>query len=1137
MALETPLFSVTGLAVAGDGTLFVADEGSLRVYSLAAYSPAPDQHSRVEILSADQSQVFSFDAEGHHLSTRSTVTGHTLYSFQYSQHSQARLASITDSAGNKVTITRDSSGVPHSIDTSSGVKCRTLLNPQSLLERVTCTGNHSVAFDYLPNGLIRSRMEASGETHFYRYSPSGRLASLTTPTGALVELDAHSLTATTLPLFRSSEAQSSSLSAQSASEFSLREGPTRVDIRLSPNGSLWLNSSSARAHLLSTASALSGAQFSLQSRRFPLLSLARLQWGVQSVELGIEYRLRAKSPSAWSVAKSVSLNHSLALVVEFDRKSNRQIYYNHTRRPVLSVQLDEVGRPVQWVWEGRGERHKHGITYDALGHVANWQLGPRSHGYVRDRAGRLAEVRYMDHVTRYSYSSADSEQSDPLELPSFVTLASGRQYSFETDPSGRLRAVVSPKGFKFEVGRSVVPGYYRHSFCPPPAARHDTPSPSRCYLQYSVHGSRPVMRVLPFDSGKLVFHYDSPLSLSKSFAKDLPDGALVERTVHGSGLVEKWLDAASGRHLRGIWWEGQVEFALLFKYTRHSGLLKQQSQEAVGLDSSHMSFTYRYDSALRIRSIQSKLASISLSPLDLAYDPLGNLLSFGPFRYLARSPNETVLGDGTGVFVRRVGGRGQVVHSSLAVAGKEVFRADYAHNALGLLVQSRTYMRHLGANKVRVENFTYDPDGQLAEVSGGEQWRFLYDLNGNLVTLLYMGNRIDLQYDPADRLTGFGKGQADSGHSHSAYVVDSRGFVVRRGEEHLSYNNLGQLTSLRSGRSEVTYTYDYRGRLVARADNQRNVTQYFYGNPAKPHLVTHLVNSWDGRVASFLYDQSDSVIHARVNNDNYYVVCDHNRSPLLVFDHRGQVAKEVQRSPHGHVLFDSSPSFHLPVDFHGGIGDPLAHLVLFGDSPYDTLTGQYLVPRLDSLFQQNLLHSPSAIHAYHYAHNDPVNPGLSPLWTRLVSPHQVTRLLASDASQLLGEHLQAAGVSGLKQATHMLAQSGESVQWSVVGAVNSLLSQVQHMASLPGDDFSKVSESLPTPLTATWPRSPCATGPARPPLTHSSPCTRSSSGPGSFSARPSHTRSSWRPARIRVPTCATSAPSSSTRPVCWTSTW
>ncbi|GIX94004.1 teneurin-m [Caerostris extrusa] len=115
-----------------------------------------------------------------------------------------------------------------------------------------------------------------------------------------------------------------------------------------------------------------------------------------------------------------------------------------------------------------------------------------------------------------------------------------------------------------------------------------------------------------------------------------------------------------------------------------------------------------------------------------------------------------------------------------------------------------------------------------------------------MVTMQYMGNKIDIQHVTGDRIVSFGE---------TPYVLDGRGFVIQR-------------------------------------------------------------------------------------------ATDHTGSPLLVYDVYGDVVKEIHRGPYGHVLFDSNPNFYLPVDFQGGLLDPMTGLIHFGDRVYDSLVGQWMTPGL-----------------------------------------------------------------------------------------------------------------------------------------------------------------------------------------------
>lgn len=1021
------MFSISGLAATGDGTVYLADEGSLRLYRLQAYSPQIDDQLEIKIISPNRGEMYTFNQHGQHVNTRSTVSGRTLFTFHYNQNSSfGKLSDVVDVAGNKLSFIRDPSGSLHTIDSSTGFKAYTLLNKLGLLEQINTPNNGSIFLDYYTlTGLLRSKLDSStGAMHYYLYDANGRATGHISPSGIVTSLNA---TFSNLDRLIVSSSESSpfnekiqhfSLSISPTSHLRLMKGDQSIDLNVPVDGSLLVNSSSGvSAFFTGQMSKLAEAMLPMQAQIFPLISKCRIKHSANrgetasSQSLDLSDDLKMKSSIIASVQRAILINSSLVLKIEHDWNANRVIHYNQSQRPILYLQFDEYGRPIQWVPNIPGPGIAHSLSFEKDGLLSSWQEGAHMFSYIRDRAGRLLEVRQKDHFIRYSYGS-EAAPGNSLHLPSSMTLRSAHKFLFELDPSGRVRAIVTPKGSRHELNIKIIFGY-RFAYCPPIfESKPQFHSMAHCHLIYFDESRRPLMKVLPYEHGKIVFRYARKASLAKEFAKDLhrSDEQLIDQTVFGNGLVERWYDRNSGNDLKGIWRSGITEFVVFLKYTRISGQLKHQSYQFSNIPSvSQLIYNYRYDGMMRLRAIQCKLGAINLPVQEFAYNKKGQIEMMGNFRYFERSANETLVGDGVALFVRRYEStRGKIRHSSVTIADKEVFRADYIYDSMGMLVQTRSFMRHNGANKMRMQNFTYDLDNQLVEVQGREHWRFVYDFNGNLVTFLYLGNRIDIDYDSADRVRNFGKGQEHSVSSQTAsspYITDLRGFVVQRGDEVLTYNHLGQLLSARqSKRYEVNYTYDYRNRLVVRRDHQNNVTQYFYGNPRKPHLVTHAFNNADGRVLSLLYDdRDDSLLMLRVNNEKFYVASDQTQSPLLVLDHRGQVIKEIHRSPYGHVLFDSNPGFYLPVDFQGGIPDPLTNLVHFPSGRvYDTLTGRWMTPQVESLLSTNLIEHPQMIHLYLFNFNDPINiPGSDQLNSDIVSPREAVEKLQSLTSSLI----------------------------------------------------------------------------------------------------------------------------------------
>ncbi|KAH9422932.1 Teneurin-2 [Dermatophagoides pteronyssinus] len=1039
IALKARLNSISAMTITGNGDIYIADEGLLRLYLMRSYLPQLDDQHEIKILIPNAAEMYVFNKYGQHVRTRSITTGRTLYSFVYNQDNNlGKLTQVIDSSGHKILFIRDQTGSLHMIEsTSLALKCRITTNKQGLLESFINGGNISINFDYYNNGLIRSREESdTGKSYFYQYNRNGRIRQYIRPNGALINIHSsidhnnyqHHLTATEMPLFITNKhhqapsssnnfeylpiGQTTDLIIGDNSMIKFSQHGTTFELSSLNDGSLRLNTSrQIRAHLNEKVSKLSLDMLAIQAQLFPFISKFTVAQTTingrdqqqnkngQTLDMEIDYNLRLKSSFIDSVEKLITINDSLTMKIEYDWNANREIYYNQSQRPILFLQYDDYGRPIQWIPNIKEHWQAHSVTYDKLGKLDTWQNGQHTQHYQRDRVGRLTELRQADYQIRYSYPSIDNDQlnNPSFSLPSSVTLKSGQKYIFDLDHVGRIQTIITPKGSRHNLSISLVLGAYRFSYCPPstPMADinnniHISPS-SHCYLIYFDERWQPLMRVLPYDNGKIIHHYGSKFSFSKDLANDFnrlneENNIIIDRMIHGSGLIERWYDQRSQRTVRGIWTNNNIEFAIQYKYIRSSSLLKHQTYLFSNIHSiSQFSYSYRYDNMMRLRSIQAKLGSITLPSCDFTYDSKGQIESIGSFRYFEHVFNETLIGDGIALLVRRYDPiKQRLRHNSLTVSDKEVFRSDFIYDANGLLIQTRTFMHHLGANKVRLQNFTYDADGQLIEMQGREHWRFIYDANGNLITFLYMGNRVDIEYDMADRIRNFGKSQHNSAISGTTpYVTDLRGFIIQRGDEYLYYNNLGQLLqAITPSRYEVNYVYDHHGRLVLRRDHHKNVTQYLYGHPLKPYLVTHAFNNANGGVLSLIYDDIDDLlIMIRLNNENFYVVCDQTKSPMLIFDHRGQVVKEIHRSPYGHVLFDSNPNFYIPVDFKGGIPDPLTNLIHFNfidhhhhrQHLYDTLTGRWLIPNIDQLLEKNLIKFPRAVNMYQFEQNDPIN--------------------------------------------------------------------------------------------------------------------------------------------------------------------
>ena len=151
------------------------------------------------------------------------------------------------------------------------------------------------------------------------------------------------------------------------------------------------------------------------------------------------------------------------------------------------------------------------------------------------------------------------------------------------------------------------------------------------------------------------------------------------------------------------------------------------------------------------------------------------------------------------------------------------------------------------------ETFIYNPEGSLLQADSSSNsgvsasFRYTYDDNGNILTSNWNNRKSIYGYDAGDRVISFDDAKT--------VTYDPRGFVIRRGSVKLTYNDLGQLSyvsdvdGVNGVNYRVWYNYDYRGRLSMWRDDRGNVTQFFYTNPLKPALLTHLHFPKDGNIA------------------------------------------------------------------------------------------------------------------------------------------------------------------------------------------------------------------------------------------------------------------------------------------------
>ncbi|XP_055927054.1 teneurin-m-like isoform X4 [Argiope bruennichi] len=941
LAMDTKLFAVSSLTVTSDGVVHIADQGSLRILSAIPYLPQPDEQFEFQIAYPDNHEVYVFNKYGQHSVTRSILTGKTVYTFLYNVNTSfGKLNAVTDASGNKVSFLRDSGNSLHTIETARGTKCRVQVTKQGLLETIVDPDNLEIKFQYDTMGLLTSRSDAAGRSFFYVYDENGRLTDVVKPSGQVTKLS-FDLSSEGASVFSHDEKKDSQLvvTVKGTSVISTQNG-VYIQATLHQDGTIEVETpwqvglvwEPASHYVLQEMLPVQAGMFPLPVRQTTYVGLEPanvIEW-----RYDVKYNRKERSRverSISAVERVLMANDIQYLTMEYDWVAAREILYNSSRRPFLVIQYDSFTRPIQWL--PTETRLPLNVMYDRLGRLSGWQQGPLSENYGYDRMSHLAEIKYPEgSAMRFNY--------DGKTMPSKLVLPSGRRFTSHYDSNGGLKFVTTPKGTRHSFLTLISIGFYKFFYIPPGNIG-----------PFVIHFNDlklPIMKIFPGDQGRILYRYNNQSLLSAIVF----GGGKIEKNYSSSGFISSESSST-------------LEIDIRNEYTYDGALLVTAKTHYVSqFHLTNAIVHYQYDKFFRIKSILFRIGSLQLSAIEYRYNSkTGRKEQIGDFKLFEKSFNETVLSDSTASISRQFDALHRLREVSLTIIDKEVFRINIQYDNRNLVTQSKMYMTHLGKSKIRFQNFSYDADGQLIEMDGRDHWKFTYDQNGNLVTMQYMGNRIDILHDVGDRIVSF---------SDTPYVVDGRGFVIQRGEESFAYNTKGQLTKAsRNGRYDVEYYYNTRGMIAVRKDNFGNVTQFFYADLSNPDKVTHIYNNNDGKTTSFLYDDRGFLLFMLVNKETYYIATDHNGSPLLVFDRKGDNVKEVHRGPYGHVLFDSNPHFYLPIDFQGGILDPLTGMLHFGEMIYDSLAGQWLTPKWDEILYH--ITSPQHLHLYRFNKNDPIN--------------------------------------------------------------------------------------------------------------------------------------------------------------------
>ncbi|KAI5105208.1 teneurin-2 isoform X2 [Silurus meridionalis] len=936
-ATDASLNAPTSLAVAPDGTLYIADLNNIRIRAVHANRPGPNAAGQYEVASPREQELYVFSEEGLHLHTISLVSGLSLYNFSYTP--EGELAAVVDNCNNTVLVRREGG----SLGGASTVRLHLLPDNKVLtlgldiggsLRSISTSDQEIVQLSYSGStGLLASKADETGWTTFYEYDSEGRLTNMTYPTGMVTSLHREIEKSINIDIESSNRDDDitviTNLSSVEAS-YTVVQDQVRNSYQLCNNGTLrviYANGMGISYH--TEPHILAGSVSPTIGRRNITLPTDN---GLNSIEWRLRKELTKGKVTVFG--RKLRAHGRNLLSIDFDRNTRTEKIYDDHRKFTLRITYDAQGRPA--IWQPSSSLAVVNVSYSSTGRLVGLHRGSMSERTEFDQQGRILSRAFVDgKVWSYSY----------LDRSVVLLLQSQRQYIFEFDPSDRITAVTMPSVARHTMFTHVSIGYIRNTYNPPE-------SNASIIYDFSEDG-RPQATYFLGTGRRVLYKYGKLAKLSEI----LYDSTAVTFGYDETSGVLKMVNLQSGG------------FSCTIRYRKMGPLVDKQiyrfSEE--GMVNARFDYTY-HDNSFRIASMKPVISETPL-PVDLyRYDEIsGKVEHFGKFGVIYYDINQIIT---TAVMTlsKHFDAHGRIKEVQYEIFRSLMYWMTVQYDNMGRVIKRELKIGpYANTTQYRYE---YDGDGQLSgvKVNDWSTWRYSYDLNGNL-HLLNPGNSarlMPLRYDLRDRITRLGDVQ---------YKLDEDGFLSQRGSDVFDYNSKGQLVRAYSrvgGGWSVQYRYDGVGRRVSTKNSLGQHLQFFYADLNNPVRVTHVFNHSSSEITSLYYDLQGHLFAMEVSSgEEYYIASDNTGTPLAVFSSNGQMIKQVQYTAYGEVYHDSNPEFQLVIGFHGGLYDSLTKLVHFTQRDYDVLAARWTSP--DYTMWQKISKDLAPFNLYMFKNNNPLS--------------------------------------------------------------------------------------------------------------------------------------------------------------------
>lgn len=909
-----------GVMVDGDGRIVFAD-GRHQIRRIEPPLPSFDLDGYA-VPSPDGSEVWEFDRDGRHRSTRDAITGTKIRTFEYGEGGLTRMVDVN---GNATRIERNADGRPQAIVAPGGQRTTLALDGAGWLAEAKNPAGEAHRMTYHAGGLLETFKLPGGGQGAFTYDPGGRLTKDISPDGVTTMLERTEGDAgTSVKVTAGGRVTTYHMEILPTGERQrriVRPGGRTTTSKTLLDGSIErTDPDDTKTTQVNAADPRWGSRVLVPEERTVRTpgGKTRTQKWTRTAALRDPRNpfsvqvLRINGPDgSWEYSEGDAAN-----------PDDQSMTFTSNRSRQTKTVLDRRGRVTESRPATGVDPMK--ITYTDRGLVEKVTQGDTVRAYTYDDKLRVATRKdAKGNTLRYAHDAADRVTA--VTIPDDVP-GGESTFRYTYDADGNTRTIRSPEG-------------HVHDLTHTETGRDKTYTPAGQATTYEKdYFANRELKSLKLPGGATeTYGYTDGGQLKAEENPQVTRGYSYVAGTDRFDVLSRRLAAGGGSQT--------VDFG-------HDGALPTST--AFG-GAAEGEYAYTWNDALLPTSETLKAGGAELTD-ELGFDTDRLMTKRGPFTFARSGPGGAIsaITGGPLNLAYQYDGLARVKTRTLQVAGETVFGSTLGYDTASRITSVAETPKGAAA---KTRTFEYDGRGQLRRVKEGATVteEYAYDRDGNRVSAkLGTAAAQAATYDAGGQLKTRGG---------VAYDFDADGFMTKRGADTFAWSRDGQLLKATVGGTEATYVYDAIGRRTARTVDGKTQT-YLYGDPAQPFRVTAWKDA-DGTLTRVTYDEHDMMVALRRGDETFYVGTDQVGSPRVVADKDGAVVKRISYDAFGQSTVEHGAGFSLPIGFAAGIEDPLTKLVRFGKRDYEPASGRFV-------FRDPAFFSGSPDNLFAYVHNNPV---------------------------------------------------------------------------------------------------------------------------------------------------------------------